>query len=101
VVHRTEVEEQPVVVRLGAGIVEGSGVPHAHRPGPVVAARHLSEQVEDSGLALESLSEAERQSIENNIPASDLRDAQERVDALREGAAPAGEQGTETEEGSG
>ncbi|MFL1429035.1 MULTISPECIES: Stp1/IreP family PP2C-type Ser/Thr phosphatase [unclassified Nocardiopsis] len=66
-----------------------------------IAGFSLSEQVEDSGLALESLSEAERQSIENNIPASDLRDAQQRVEALRAGAAPEGGQGTENEEGSG
>ena len=65
-----------------------------------IAGFSLSEQVEDSELALDSLSEAERQSIENNIPADGLQDAQQRVEALRESTAPGGGQGTEAEEGS-
>jgi PPM family protein phosphatase len=64
-----------------------------------IAGFSLSEQVQDSGLALESLSEAERQSIENNIPADDLQDAEQRIADLREAAE--GGQGTGTEEGSG
>ncbi|MEU0492858.1 Stp1/IreP family PP2C-type Ser/Thr phosphatase [Nocardiopsis sp. NPDC006139] len=66
-----------------------------------IAGFSLSEEVEDSGLALDTLSEAERQSIENNIPADDLQDARQRVEDLRESTAAEGGQGTGTEEGSG
>ncbi|MGW9351586.1 Stp1/IreP family PP2C-type Ser/Thr phosphatase [Nocardiopsis flavescens] len=65
-----------------------------------IAGFSLSEQVEDTGIALESLSESERQSIQNNIPADSLQDAQQTVDMLRDGAAAQGSEGG-TEEGSG
>ncbi|CAL9491955.1 PP2C-family Ser_Thr phosphatase [Nocardiopsis dassonvillei] len=66
-----------------------------------IAGFSLSEEVEDTGITLESLTDGERQSIENNIPADDLQDARQRVEALRGGAASEGAQGAETEEGSG
>ncbi|NYH52640.1 MULTISPECIES: Stp1/IreP family PP2C-type Ser/Thr phosphatase [Nocardiopsis] len=58
-----------------------------------IAGFSLSEEVEDTRISLDSLSEADRGAVENTVPAEDLDDARERVDML--GA------DTATEEGSG
>ncbi|WP_017573209.1 Stp1/IreP family PP2C-type Ser/Thr phosphatase [Nocardiopsis halotolerans] len=51
-----------------------------------IAGFNLSEEVEDTGITLESLSEADRQSVENTFPTESLADAQERVDTLETAA---------------
>ncbi|WP_159944260.1 Stp1/IreP family PP2C-type Ser/Thr phosphatase [Nocardiopsis sp. FR6] len=58
-----------------------------------LAGLSLSEEVEDTGLRLDSLPEADRDAVENTLPAENLEDARERVGLLRENAA--------NEEGSG
>ncbi|MDE3724454.1 Stp1/IreP family PP2C-type Ser/Thr phosphatase [Nocardiopsis sp. N85] len=70
-----------------------------------LAGLSLSEQVEDTEIPLDSLTDADRQLISGNVPADDLEDARTTVDALRENATPApgdeGDEETGTEEGSG
>ncbi|WP_150243839.1 Stp1/IreP family PP2C-type Ser/Thr phosphatase [Nocardiopsis quinghaiensis] len=57
-----------------------------------IAGFSLSEEVEDTRISLETLSEADRGAVENTLPAEDLDDARERVDML--GEATAAEEGS-------
>ncbi|MBB6122026.1 Stp1/IreP family PP2C-type Ser/Thr phosphatase [Nocardiopsis algeriensis] len=74
-----------------------------------IAGFSLSEQREDTGIALNDLSEADREHVSNNIPADSLENARETVEALREGTAAAaekpgseaGDRGGAPEEGTG
>lgn len=61
-----------------------------------IAGFSLSEEVEETEITLDSLSEADRGSVENTLPAENLDDARASVDVLSEGAG-----GARTEEGSG
>ncbi|MGW5880028.1 Stp1/IreP family PP2C-type Ser/Thr phosphatase [Nocardiopsis terrae] len=67
-----------------------------------IAGFSLSEEVEDTGIDLDSLPQASRDSVENTIPAGDLAEARERVDVLNQEAEQTGDsQGSRSEEGSG
>ncbi|MFE3461457.1 Stp1/IreP family PP2C-type Ser/Thr phosphatase [Nocardiopsis aegyptia] len=64
-----------------------------------IAGIDLSEQVENTGIRLDDLAEADRQSVENTLPADDLQSAQDVVADMgeRAGQSDTGSPATESE----
>ncbi|GAA0980593.1 Stp1/IreP family PP2C-type Ser/Thr phosphatase [Nocardiopsis tropica] len=67
-----------------------------------IAGFSLSDELEDTEIALDSLADADRDAVENTIPAESLEAARESVERLNQGSGPAGgDRGTGSEEGTG
>ncbi|MFJ9558006.1 Stp1/IreP family PP2C-type Ser/Thr phosphatase [Nocardiopsis sp. NPDC101807] len=67
-----------------------------------IAGFSLSDELEDTEIALDSLADADRDAVENTIPAESLEAARESVERLNQGSGPTGgDRGTGSEEGTG